>query len=194
MFSTKEMPGRTDSFGWAWVTLCAALGLHIADETATDFLSIYNPTVMELRRVIPFLIAPTFGFREWLAGLILADAVLFSLSPLAFRGNTFARCLGYPFAGIMLLNGFAHIVGTIAGRTVSTVRFKRPMPGFWSSPLIIAASINLANVVALDAASARRSGVAVVNASRSSERGRATGANSDAVGFGKTQFTLRAKE
>lgn len=139
------MAKENDGFGWAWVALCGALGLHIADEATTGFLSIYNPTVVELRRTIPLLIAPTFGFRGWLAGLISADAVLFCLSPLAFRGNTFVRRLAYPFAGIMVLNGVVHIAGTIAGRTVSTVRFKRPMPGFWSSPVIIAASINLAN-------------------------------------------------
>ena len=84
MFWTKELTDSTYRFGWAWVTLCAALGLHIADEAATDFLSIYNPTVIELRRVIPFFVAPTFGFREWLAGLIFVDAALFCLSPLAF--------------------------------------------------------------------------------------------------------------
>lgn len=130
-------------FGWAWVALCAALGLHIADEASTGFLSVYNPTVDELRRSVPFLIAPRVGFREWLAGLIAVDAGLFCLSPLAFRANGFVRRLAYPFAGIMLLNGLAHIAGTIAGRTVSTVRFKRPMPGFWSSPVIAAASMNL---------------------------------------------------
>lgn len=144
---TRPLPKEADRFGWAWITLCAALGFHIVDETATDFLSIYNPTVVELRRVIPFLIAPTFGFREWLTGLILVNAALFGLSPLAFRGNKFVRRLAYPFAGIMLLNGLAHIAGTIAGRTVSTVRFKRPMPGFWSSPLVIAASLRLANAL-----------------------------------------------
>jgi hypothetical protein len=139
------MAERNDSFGWAWVTLCGALGLHIADEASTGFLSVYNTTVIELRRTFPFIIAPTFGFREWLAGLITLNAALFSLSPLAFRGNTAVRRLAYPFVGIMLLNGLAHLAGTIAGRTVSTVRFKRPMPGFWSSPVMITASINLAN-------------------------------------------------
>ena len=145
MFWTIELAKQNHRFGWAWVTLCAALGLHVADEASTGFLSVYNPTVIELRRALPFLIAPTFGFREWLIGLISVDAMLFSLSPLAFRGNRLVRRLAYPFAGIMLVNGLAHIAGTIAGRTVSTVRFKRPMPGFWSSPVMIAASINLAN-------------------------------------------------
>jgi hypothetical protein len=117
--------------------------LHIADEASTGFLSVYNPTVAELRRAVPFLIVPTFGFGPWLVGLISVDAALFYLSPLAFRANVFVRRLAYPFAGIMLLNGLAHIAGTIAGRTVDTVRFKRPMPGFWSSPVIAAASLNL---------------------------------------------------
>ncbi len=137
------MNKQSDRFGWAWVALCAAFGLHIADEAATDFLSVYNPTVTELRRASPFLFAPTFGFRQWLIGLISVDAALFCLSPLAFRAKGFVRRLAYPFAGIMLLNGLAHIAGTIAGRTVSTVRFKRPMPGFWSSPLMTAASLNV---------------------------------------------------
>jgi hypothetical protein len=41
----------------------------------------------------------------------------------------------------MVLNGAAHITGTIAGRTVATVRFERPMPGSWSSPLLIGAAV-----------------------------------------------------
>ena len=45
------------------------------------------------------------------------------------------------FAGLMALNGVAHITGTIAGRTVATVRFERPMPGSWSSPLLIGAAV-----------------------------------------------------
>ena len=136
---------ESDRFGWAWVALCAALGLHIADEASSDFVSVYNRTVVELRRrALPFRIVPTFAFREWLIGLIAADAALFCLSPLAFRHTRFVRVLAYPFAGVMLLNGLAHVAGTFAGRTVSTVRFRRPMPGFWSSPVVIAASIQLA--------------------------------------------------
>lgn len=130
--------------GWAWVALCAALGLHIADEASTGFLSVYNPTVIELQSKLPFFPMPTFEYREWLIGLIVVDTTLFCLSPLAFRNNAFVRCLAYGFTGIMLMNGIGHIAGTIAGRTVETVRFSRPMPGFWSSPLLFASGAYLA--------------------------------------------------
>ena len=45
-------------------------------------------------------------------------------------------------SGLMVLNGAAHIAGTIAGRTVPSVRFERPMPGFWFAPLLIAAAVH----------------------------------------------------
>lgn len=48
------MAKPNDRFGWAWVALCAALRLHIADEASTGFLSVYNRTVVELRRALPF--------------------------------------------------------------------------------------------------------------------------------------------
>jgi hypothetical protein len=53
------------------------------------------------------------------------------------------RPLGYVFAVIMLLNGIGHTAGTIAGRSVASVHFARPMPGFYSSPFLIAAAIYL---------------------------------------------------
>jgi hypothetical protein len=127
-------------FGVAWVALCTAFVLHVIDEALTDFLSVYNPTVLELRARAPWLPLPTFTFELWLSGLILASVVLLLLSPYAFRGGRWIRPLAYGFAGIMLLNGVGHVLGTIAGQTVSSVRFARPMPGFYSSPFLIIAS------------------------------------------------------
>lgn len=66
-----------------------------------------------------------------------------ALSPLAFRNARGLRPLAYLFAVIMLLNGLGHTLGTIAGRTVAGVHFPRPMPGFYSSPLLLAASLYL---------------------------------------------------
>jgi hypothetical protein len=116
---------------------------HIADEAATGFLSVYNPTVVVLRRKTKLFPMPMFGFGEWLGGLAVINAALLCLSPLMFRNNRFVRPPAYVLAGIMLANGMAHIAGTIAGRTVESVRFQRPIPGFWSSPLVIAASLYL---------------------------------------------------
>ena len=79
-------PGASH-FGIAWVALCVGLAIHVADEAATDFLSVYNPTVRAMRARFPFLPMPTFTFRVWLTGLVVAVIVLASLTPFALRGQ-----------------------------------------------------------------------------------------------------------
>ncbi|HKW96605.1 MAG TPA: hypothetical protein VJN43_02680 [Bryobacteraceae bacterium] len=134
---------RDCKLGMAWVALCAALVLHVIDEASTGFLSVYNPTVMAMRQRFAWFPMPTFEFREWLTGLAIANLVLLALAPFAFRGARWMRPLAYVFAIVMLLNGAAHTTGTILGRTVEAVRFVRPMPGFYSSPALLAASTYL---------------------------------------------------
>ena len=119
-------------FGWAWVGLALALGLHVADEALTDFLSVYNPAVETIRQHVPWLPLPTFAFPIWLSGLILLVTILLLLSPFAFRGARWTVWLAYPLSVIMLLNGLGHIAGT--------VYLGRPMPGVYSSPLLLAAA------------------------------------------------------
>jgi hypothetical protein len=138
---TENAAERNRGLGWAWVALCLAFCAHVADEASTHFLSVYNPTVTALRERFSWFPVPTFEFGEWLIGLIVVNVVLLSLSPLMFRGVRWMRPLAYVLAGIMLLNGIGHTAGTIAGRTVESVRFARPMPGFWSSPLLLATSV-----------------------------------------------------
>jgi hypothetical protein len=128
---------------WAWIALCLALALHIADEAATGFLSVYNPTVIALRKSRPWLPFPVFSFGVWLAGLVAANVLLLCLSIFVWRGARWMRPIGFGFAVIMLANGLGHIVGTIWGRTVASIRFPRPMPGFYSSPFLLLASLYL---------------------------------------------------
>jgi hypothetical protein len=118
-----------------------ALAVHVTDEASTGFLAVYNPTVVALRARLRFWPMPTFEFREWLTGLIVAILVLLALSPFAFRGSRWLRPGFYFFAVLMIANGLGHTAGTIFGRTVSSVSFSRPMPGFYSSPALLAASI-----------------------------------------------------
>jgi hypothetical protein len=135
---------RTSGFsklGMAWILLCLALAAHLTDEASTGFLNVYNPTVVALRSRLGFWPMPTFEFREWLTGLIVAVLVLLALSPFVFRGSRWIRPLFYFLAVAMFANGLAHTAGTILGRTVSSVRFARPMPGFYSSPFLLAASV-----------------------------------------------------
>jgi hypothetical protein len=123
------------------VLLCAAFALHILDEALTGFLNIYNPTVVALRRTISWFPMPTFEFHEWLWGLVSVTVIVFILSPAFFKQSRWAVPLGYFFAVVNILNALGHFLGTILGRTVSSVTFSRPAPGFYSSPLLLAASI-----------------------------------------------------
>jgi hypothetical protein len=131
----------TFKLGMAWVALCLALALHVTDEATTGFLSVYNPTVRALRARLGYWPMPTFEFRDWLIGLITAVLVLLALSPFVFRGARWIRPLFYSFAVVMIANGLGHTAGTVFGRTISSVRFSRPMPGFYSSPFLLAASV-----------------------------------------------------
>jgi hypothetical protein len=129
--------------GWAWVGFCLAVAVHVADEASTGFLSVYNPTILAIRPQ-GWGFPPTFEFRTWLTGLILAVLAGLALSPLFFRGRRWVRPLAYFVAVVVgIVNALGHITGTILGHTVSSVRFARPMPGFYSSPILLAAAVYL---------------------------------------------------
>ena len=119
-------------FGNAWLTLTAVLAVHVTDEALTDFLSFYNPSVLEIRAYMPWLPLPTFTFDVWLAGLIAGIAILTALSVLAFRGRRAAAWLAYPYAAIMFANGCGHLGGSLY--------FGRWLPGSTSAPLLLLAS------------------------------------------------------
>jgi len=122
-------------FGFAWVALCVCLAVHVADEALTDFLSVYNPNVLAIRRRLPFLPLPTFTFKVWLGLLISAVVVLLALSPFAFRGAPWMVPLSSVFGVIMFLNGLEHVI--------SSIYLRRWMPGVYSSPLLLAVSAYL---------------------------------------------------
>ena len=131
----------TERLGIAWVLLGLATGLHVFDEASTNFLGVYNPTVMALREKLGYWPMPTFTFETWLTGLIVGVVVMLSLSPLVFHGARWIRPLFYFLAIVMVLNACGHTLGTIFGRTLSGIRFPRPMPGFYSSPFLLAAAV-----------------------------------------------------
>lgn len=116
--------------------------MHVADEALTGFLSVYNPTVLALRARIGFWPMPTFEFSDWLTGLAIGIVALVALSPFAFLNARWLRPLFYVLAIVAGIgNAIGHTLATIAGRTVATVHFTRPAPGFYSSPLLLLASI-----------------------------------------------------
>jgi hypothetical protein len=134
---------RTNNFGLAWVLLCLAFCAHVADEALTGFLDVYNPTVTAMRNRLSWFPMPTFAYRDWLIGLIMANLFLLVLAPLAYRNARGLRPLAYFYAGVMLLNGMGHTIFTVLGRTVPSVHFSRPAPGFYSSPFLLIASVYL---------------------------------------------------
>jgi hypothetical protein len=150
--------GGQPSFANARFLLCLAFCAHWADEALTDFLGVYNPTVLAVRTHHSWFPMPTFEFREWLIGLIVVSGVFLMLTPFAFRNARWLRPLAYFFACVMWLNDMGHTLATIFGRTVSSVQFLRPAPGFYFSPLLLAGSIYL--VIRLRV-SGRRRGEAV---------------------------------
>jgi hypothetical protein len=121
----------------AWIVLCVALAVHVADEALTDFLGFYNPVVMSMREKHPWLPLPLFVFETWLAWLIFAVVALVGASCFVWRGRWAMRPISHVFAGFMLLNGLLHIAGSIY--------LGYPMPGVYTSPLLIVASILLIN-------------------------------------------------
>jgi hypothetical protein len=137
----KPSPYR--KLGLAWMCLCLATAIHVTDEALTGFLTVYNPTVSVMRERWGWFPMPTFEYREWLLGLMGGIVVALFLTPLAYRGSRIIRPFAWTLSVIMILNAGGHTLATIFGRTVDSVRFARPAPGFYSSPLLLIASIYL---------------------------------------------------
>jgi hypothetical protein len=128
---------RTSARRWgtAWVTLAAALGVHVTDEALTGFLPRYNAAVRSLREAVPWLPLPTFTFQVWLTGLLLLVALLFALAPLVFRGTRWLRPVSYFLGVVMMANALGH-----AG---ASIYLGELAPGVVSSPVLLAAAMAL---------------------------------------------------
>ena len=123
-------------FGLAWVAFALAVAVHVADEAAHDFLSVYNPTVRAIRARLPFLLVPTFSFPVWIGGLIAGIFLLLLLSPLAFQGDDRLRLIAWPLAiTIGIGNSSLHVAGS--------AYFHRWMPGVYSAPILMFAAVCL---------------------------------------------------
>lgn len=136
-----ERSQAASGFGRPWFALTVAFALHVIDEASTGFLEIYNPTVTTLRARWGWFPMPTFHFREWLVGLIVAVSLCLALTPAAARGARWLRPLAWFYAVIMFFNAVGHTAVTILGHTVANVPVARPAPGFYSSPFLFIASV-----------------------------------------------------
>src|SRR5260370_15690439 len=105
-------PRGQQNFGLAWFLLCLAFCAHVTDEALTGFLPIYNATVLAMRSQYKWFPMPTFEFREWLTGLIVANVVLLLLTPFAFRNSLWLRPLAFVYASVLLLHAMDHTDAT----------------------------------------------------------------------------------
>ncbi len=117
-------------FGVAWLVFGYTICLHVLDEASHDFLSVYIPNAVALRRALRFLPVPLFTFQSWIGSLSLGLAIWLALAPLAFRGSRGLRWLAIVVAILVgIVNGLAHIL--------SSIYLARLMPGVYSAPLIL---------------------------------------------------------
>ena len=123
-------------FGIWWLVFGYTLALHVLDEAGHDFLSVYIPNALALRRMMPFLPLPVFTFRSWIGSLLCGLTVWLALGLLAFRGNKWQRRLAIPVSIVVgIFNALGHIL--------SSLYLRRFMPGVYSAPLILLSGIML---------------------------------------------------
>ncbi len=133
MVSSARGSGRRSRAGLAWLLLCLALAVHVAEETLTGFLPVYNQMAQAIRGLFPFLPVPTLSLTVWLSATIGLVAALTALAPLAYRGFALMRVATIGLSLVALANVTGHVGGSIfAGQ---------PMPGVYSTPLLAAAGI-----------------------------------------------------
>ena len=141
--SLEKLAFARRGFGLAWLSLCAAFGLHVWDESAHDFLGYYNATVLALYGHFSWFPRIDMTYPEWLIGVIAAVLICTALTPFAFRNARWLRPLAYLFGLVHFMNGVAHILAQIRGGTVPSVRFEGAGPGFYTAPLLLAGSFFL---------------------------------------------------
>ena len=123
-------------FGISWLFFGYSLALHVLDEAGHDFLSVYNPNALAIRRALPWLPIPLFTFRSFIGSLLCGLTLWLVLAPLAFRGLKWVRALAVPVSTIAGIgNGLAHLG--------ASVYYRRFMPGVYSALLILVAGTAL---------------------------------------------------
>ena len=130
--TTTNDQRRRSRHAAAWLVLLGAFSLHVLDEALTGFLDFYNPLVLRVRERWASFPMPTFTFEGWMTMLVIVLTVLALFTFAVKRGAPGASVASWLFAGIMAVNGAAHLVGS--------AYFGRWLPGATSAPLLVAAA------------------------------------------------------
>ena len=117
----------------AWILMISAMGIHVLDEALTDFIDFYNSLVQELRDGLGFFPAPIIPYGAWLGGLIAVVIAGFALTPLVDRGRG--------FFWILTIAMGMNMIAKASGIMLGSLLFGRLLPGFWSSPFLLAAAL-----------------------------------------------------
>jgi len=136
MSRTRRSPAP-GNFGLAWFFCAVAFALHIWDEAAHDFVDYYNATALALYGHFSWFPRIDVGFHTWLVIFVLTNLALFGLTPWAFRDVLWLRPLAYAVVFLSLADGTGHVLVTIRGQTVPSVRLEGVSPGFYTSPLVL---------------------------------------------------------
>ncbi|RJP82581.1 MAG: hypothetical protein C4524_00625 [Candidatus Zixiibacteriota bacterium] len=92
---------------FAWLGLCLALGLHVAEEAATGFPAFFNRQAAALREWWPGLPLPDLAPEPWLAAMLALTAVLTLPAVRLFQGRGGMTWFSRAFAVIMMVIGAA---------------------------------------------------------------------------------------
>ena len=118
------------NFGLAWVAFALTIAAHAADEGTHDFLGIYNPNALAIRRRLHVPV-PVFSLRGFAIALGSAVCLLLMLAPLAFHGAHWIRMAAVPVAILAgIANGCLHLGGSLL--------YRRWMPGVMTAPVLLA--------------------------------------------------------
>jgi hypothetical protein len=135
------------NFGFAWLLLGLAFGLHIWDLAAHDFLTYYNATALALYGHFAIVPRMDLSIKTWLTAVILINLAFLALTPLAYRNTNWVRPIGCLFAGIAIVEGIGQILATLRGGTVGSVHFEGVAPGLYTAPLLLICSAFLLRVM-----------------------------------------------
>jgi hypothetical protein len=120
------------NFGLAGIAFAIAVALYVVDEASHNFLAVYNPNALTIRRRLRIPFPPVFTLRTFLALLFSGVCLLLLLSPFALHGAHWIRVVALPL-GILIG------IGNACLHIGASLLYRRWMPGILSSPILLIA-------------------------------------------------------
>jgi hypothetical protein len=114
------------------------------DEALHGYLHVYNPLAYALWQRYPWSPLPVLDFfRYWVPLALGASFLILVLTPLVFRGWSMMRPPAWLLGGFLVLSGAGHMLAALLGPASFSEYVSRPLPGLYTSPLILPAGVFL---------------------------------------------------